>query len=439
MKIVTISRFTFSKLRYTSIRSNHTTTKKNVKILYKNDIVPKTTKKIFMPTLITKVNSETAEPPQKTKGKELRINEINMQMLSKNIYNQLFKNEDLEKPDYQIVESSRYELMKHGIKNAEIEYLDDINLKLPPLEGKNLIEHFKNIGEQQAKPYKELLNELLTELPKPPDKWSQKPGWTRYAPDSKPERVSHPLEDALVFDVEICLNAGKIPTMATAVSNKAWYGWVSKALIDEISKPINEHHFTSRDLIPLEKNFKNNYDTPEFKTPRIVAGHNVSFDRSKVKEQYYFEKSGTRFLDTMSLHICISGITSYQRAMLKSGSDTEDGEKWKNISSLNSLSEVHKLYCGSEISKTARNIFIEGSLSDIKNDFNNLMQYCANDVIATCNVLKVLYPMFLERFPHPVSFAGMIILYICQILGQNETQIFYINSSVAIGVYTIPH
>lgn len=412
MNIVFISRYKLTNLHLNKIRYSHTIPKKNIKIIYKNDFLPKSTKKQLIPIFSkTKPKLEVKEIP-KPKEIERRINEVNMQMLSRNIYHQLFKNDGLETPDYNKVENCLYELQKHGIRNEEIEYLDDINLKLPPLEGNNLIEHFKNIGEKQAKPYKDLLEELLIEIPKLPKKWSLKPGWTRYS--TKTERVSHPLEDAIVFDVETCKNAGNIPTMATAVSKNAWYGWVSKALIDEVSKPINEHHFTTKDLIPLEKSLKN-VSSRELLDPRVVVGHNVSFDRSKVKEQYFFEKTGTRFVDTMSLHVCISGITSFQRAMLKSGSESENDEKWKDISSLNNLSEVHKLYCGSEISKSARDIFMEGSLSDIKSDFNNLMDYCANDVLATYNILKVIFPMFLERFPHPVTFAGKYNIYLLKI------------------------
>lgn len=52
---------------------------------------------------------------------------------------------------------------------------------------------------------------------------------------------------------------------------------------------------------------------------------------------------GARFLDTMSLHVCVSGVTSYQRAILKSKNkeiDPED-ESWIQISSLNNLADVN--------------------------------------------------------------------------------------------------
>lgn len=147
------------------------------------------------------------------------------------------------------------------------------------------------------------------------------------------------------------------------------------------------------------------------KKPRLVIGHNVSFDRARIKEQYWIENTGTRFLDTMSMHVCVSGVTSYQRAMMKAKKELseEDQMTWGNLTSLNSLKEVHKLYCNKEeLDKEVRNVFLEGSLKDIRDDFQNLMTYCANDVIATNEVVKNLYPLFEQRFPHPATLAGML-------------------------------
>ena len=37
-----------------------------------------------------------------------------------------------------------------------------------------------------------------------------------------------------------------------------------------------------------------------------------------------------------------------------------------------------------------------------------LVTYCAKDTAATQEVFAALWPKFLDRFPHPVSFAGML-------------------------------
>ncbi len=71
--------------------------------------------------------------------------------------------------------------------------------------------------------------------------------------------------------------------MAVAASATAWYSWCSDIFFNENyngSKPLELN-----DLIPLES------ENPDIrkKQPRIVIGHNVGFDRSYIKEQYYLE------------------------------------------------------------------------------------------------------------------------------------------------------
>lgn len=203
--------------------------------------------------------------------------------------------------------------------------------------------------------------------------------------------------------MEICVKIGPAPVLACAVSDKYWYSWVSDALVSASCNESPSDGTSLNDYIPLEssKTVTNN--------PRVIIGHNVSFDRARVREQYLPRQSRLRFLDTMSLHVAVSGVTSYQRAMLKS-KKTQDVEDiiWKEQTSLNSLLEVYKLYCKKELSKEPRNIFMEGDYTDVLDNFQDLVQYCALDVLATREVLTELFPLFLERFPHPVTLAGML-------------------------------
>lgn len=234
-------------------------------------------------------------------------------------------------------------------------------------------------------------------------------GWTKYPTDGPPKQVSYPDEQALVFDVEVCVPFGKNPVLACAVGPNCWYSWVSYVLIDH--KDCNPQKLTLKEMIPLEST---NYEggsslSGKFKVPRIVVGHNVSYDRARIKEQYWLENTALRFLDTMTLHVCVSGVTSYQRAMLKSSKELQEEDLgWSSQSSLNSLAEVYRLYCNGELAKDRRNTFMEGNLEIIRDDFQNLMNYCASDVLATNKVLKVLYPLFQERFSHPATLAGML-------------------------------
>lgn len=234
-------------------------------------------------------------------------------------------------------------------------------------------------------------------------------GWTKYCTDTgEAQKVYFPEENVLIFDVETCVNHGHNPIIATALGKSSWYSWVSKDLHDF---PESTKNYSISQLIPLES-----YESDcgynlgsHLKIPKLVVGHNVSFDRARIKEQYWMESTGARFLDTMSLHVCVSGVTSYQRAMLKSHKEmNEDDVGWSELTSLNNLADIYKLYCNGNLEKEARNIFVTGNLQDVCDNFQDLVNYCSNDVEATFNVLKKLYPLFKERFEHPVTLAGML-------------------------------
>ncbi|XP_076376318.1 DNA polymerase gamma, catalytic subunit tam [Megalopta genalis] len=339
----------------------------------------------------------------------IRINAINMQMLSKPLHEQIFKNFSTQEISTDEKNSIKNDLNSYGIKTEDATRYPNVNLKLPPLEGNDIEQHFYNIGEAQVKPYLTIIKDIMKDIPKMPDRWILKEGWVRYTVNGA-ESVDYPLEDGMIFDTEVCMKEGPLPIIATAVTNKAWYGWVSKSLMDGVSTQFKGQQFTMDQLIPIESKSTelgerlNSYH----KKPKILVGHNVSFDRSKIKEQFWLNSTGLRFVDTMSLHISVGGVSSYQRGILNGTRNTSEKLNLQMQTCLNSLAEVHKFYCGYEIDKEIRKVFMEGTLRDVKTDFNSLMTYCANDVLATYNVLRILFPIFQERFPHPVTLAGML-------------------------------
>ncbi|XP_017304856.1 DNA polymerase subunit gamma-1-like, partial [Diaphorina citri] len=140
--------------------------------------------------------------------------------------------------------------------------------------------HFQEIGEQQAKPYRDLTLHLLNKgVPAIPTVWEKRAGWTRYAAGKLPEQVEYPQEDAYVFDVEVCVQEGNMPTMATAVSTEAWYSWISPDLIEKKTR-VGTKKYTTDKLIPFESNSKTSgsRSRPEFSKEKVVIGHNVSYD-----------------------------------------------------------------------------------------------------------------------------------------------------------------
>ncbi|KFP66315.1 DNA polymerase subunit gamma-1, partial [Cariama cristata] len=218
--------------------------------------------------------------------------------------------------------------------------------------------------------------------------------------------------------------------LAVAVSPHAWYSWCSNRLLEQRYSWAS--HLTLADLIPLESpagaGCAGKQDWPE----RVVVGHNVAFDRAFIKEQYLIQGSRVRFLDTMSMHMAISGLTGFQRSlwmaakhgkrkglqqvkqhMKKTQSKTEGPAvtswDWVHVSSINNLADVHALYVGGEpLEKEARELFVKGTMADIRSNFQDLMSYCAHDVQATHEVFQEQLPLFMERCPHPVTFAGML-------------------------------
>lgn len=216
---------------------------------------------------------------------------------------------------------------------------------------------------------------------------------------------------------------GNYPTLAVALSPTHWYSWCSERLIKE--NPLNdlltecESKITDVDrLIPIGEDFEN---------ARLIIGHNVGFDRSFIREQYNIRNDKLKFLDTLSMHVSLSGLTGYQRALFfsyksalrnnESNSSivnrfTSDGHPdpslWTNSGSLNSLKDVYKFHCGKELRKEARDIFVKGNLNDVRTNFQELVQYCALDTFATYEVFKAIWKRYNEKFPHPISLAGTL-------------------------------
>ncbi|OWB54568.1 hypothetical protein B5S28_g418 [[Candida] boidinii] len=408
-----------------------------------------------------------------------RINPVGIQHLSNGLQNQLFPNSDdtetnskINASKIQLVKLAHEYLKNNDLLGKKCSINDPINFKLPTLQGENLSEHFYRLGLNDSKNYLNLINNLLNlesnkilinkkqivkpkksatqiekeknkinfeKFPTLPKNWLFKSGWTRYEEGKKPESVPYPLEDELVFDVETMYKISKFPTLATALTSKAWYCWVSPFLTKESNTP--EYH-----LIPL--------NTQE--REKIIVGHNVSYDRARIKEEYNINMSKAFFMDTMSLHIAVNGMCSRQRSTwikynknvnsldssamenlkniekfkenledseLKNlinndiliedqlnDNDTESSLKddpWLKTSSLNSLAHVANLHCGIKLEKSIRDDFATLDPNTVRKDFQKLTNYCANDVIATFEIFKKIYPDFKEIIPHPINFSAL--------------------------------
>ncbi|TGZ69903.1 hypothetical protein CRM22_003474 [Opisthorchis felineus] len=358
-----------------------------------------------------------AEPPT--------YNEVRIQMLSRHLQACLF---GCEITRYDLApQSVLNELEKHGIDvtRSQPERLP-VSFSPPDLIGGDIEQHMQNISAQLVTPYLKLLDSFSGTIPPMPESWSTQSGWTRYSGD-RIEGVRAPVDDIMVLDIEVLMEEGDLPTMAVVLTPNGWYSWVSPHLYSE-KLSTNE---TLDSLIPM-------YDGEDTSRPKCVIGHFVSFDRARLLEEYYLQGTGTRFLDTLSFHVAVSGLTSTQRHLKTTASkhlfnnklwqkymsthgetsnlnNVEEranvmGLQWISETSLNNLTDVYRLYCAKEPpqDKTARSVFESGTRQEVQTRFQELMRYCATDVSMTYEVFQKLLPLFKERFPHPATLYGML-------------------------------
>ena len=87
-----------------------------------------------------------------------------------------------------------------------------------------------------------------------------------------------------------------------------------------------------------------------------------------------------------------------------------DYKRWEDMGSTNSLDNVAELHLGIKMDKTARKEFDATDISPLSSPalFQEIMNYCAKDVQVTFNLFQSVYPKFIKKCPHPVSFAGMM-------------------------------
>jgi DNA polymerase gamma 1 len=396
---------------------------------------------------------------------KVKRNELGVQLLSRKLHSQIFKNVSFPSPPSSYVQISREHLRMHGLDPTQGSVLPDIAFQLPPLQGSNISEHFHRIGAHASQPWLTISKDFASlQLPPKPDNWRIQSGWTKYYHVSNglsyTEHVDAPThngksENMLVFDVETMPKYHPYAVMACAVSGNAWYAWISPWLLGESQDP--------QQLISLG----------DPATPRVVVGHNVSYDRGRVLEEYSLDPSANRFIDTMALHVAVSGISSPQRPawtkyqklketenekreeaveavknllstvdkrrsegvdavkqeelrrlrqdmedslLLLQAIETDGGvseadissKRWEDLTSANSLVDVAKLHCGIEMDKKARTDFMTSEPQHIRDNLTDYLNYCANDVCVTHSVYTVTLPAFLTSCPHPISFAGIL-------------------------------
>ncbi|CED83342.1 Mitochondrial DNA polymerase gamma, catalytic subunit [Phaffia rhodozyma] len=231
-----------------------------------------------------------------------RKNPVGIQLLSAYTRRQVCPNPSLPDVNPENINIARGNLTKKGLLSKLPEPQEPINIDLPKLQGQNIAEHFHNLGVEQSEPFLSLAETLSqSTVLAVPSHFPVVSGWSKYDAEKNTwSQVSYPEgEHMLVFDVEVLYKIHPYPVLATAVSPTAWYSWISPWLLQESEK--KEH------LISLGPHT----------TPRVIVGHNISYDRARILEEYQLRGSQNRFLDTMSLHCASQGVSAPQRGLWK--------------------------------------------------------------------------------------------------------------------------
>ncbi|KAK6351145.1 DNA-directed DNA polymerase gamma mip1 [Orbilia javanica] len=355
--------------------------------------------------------------PANLEGPQARFNEIQVQHISDQLHKQIFGAHTPKPVDERLVDLAKQHLDIHDLLGKQSEPTKPIGFDMPKLVGESLDEHFYKLGSYTADPWLGYAKKFARgSIPPPPSRWHVKTsGWTKYNPDGTFMSCEPPQDDMLVFDVEVLYKISPYAVLACAASQTAWYSWISPRALGESAD--------DKQLIPLGDPSKN----------RIVVGHNISYDRARIAEEYNLKQTGTFFLDTMSLHAAVNGMCSRQRPTwmkhrknkelrekLSEGPDPElaqmieqaaqelEPEIWVDHSSVNSLKDVAMFHCNISVSKETRDMMGEmKSVEELAPKLQDCLTYCAFDVKVTHDVYKKVLPRFLETCPHPVSFSAL--------------------------------
>ena len=323
-------------------------------------------------------------------------------MLSPHLHNQLFpKTRSFAKPKY-LTDLSSEHLKRQNISPSAptnpLKEFSNESIQIPPLIGSSIREHFANIASHYCDKYKLKIEQFINKnvsFDFPSDELPVKSGWTKCF-NGQFTQVPYPEEELVVLDVEIVPKESQFPILATAVTKNAWYYWISEEFLS--GNPLTK-------LIPIGKG-------------KLIIGHNVSFDRAKLLEEYSIENEAeNRFLCTMALHSAVAGLSSHQRneygRQMKLHEaefecDRTEPDKWVFASSYNSLKDCLKFHLKKDLDKEVVKLLVDGSLESVRGQLQQILQYCFNDSRATAELFAVLWPKFQAKCPHPVTFAGLL-------------------------------
>jgi DNA polymerase gamma 1 len=150
-------------------------------------------------------------------------------------------------------------------------------------------------------------------------------------------------------------------------------------------------------------------------TVKKISCHNLAADRPKILESHFIADD-IEWTCTMSTHLVVAGVGSQQSW----GFSMEEGAEpyYTEFSSTNGLIAVHNFWVpGSKDpdsgvtaeSKKTRNIFVEGSMEDVRENFSEIMAYALRDSVLVNEIMRYLIPAFYKSLPSDIRQEAALI------------------------------
>ncbi|QRW18834.1 DNA polymerase gamma 1 [Rhizoctonia solani] len=273
----------------------------------------------------------------------------------------------------------------------------ETSFDLPPLRGNSIDEHFYNIGAHMAMPWLEIAMNFTESkekgLPPRPEKFNITLGGLDTTPMYSP-----------------------FPVMACAISETARYVWISPWLLGLDSSP--EH------LIPI-----GDPSLPRVILARVLLPGNALLGYCIGSKNETYERQLKEIEEIRALLADIESQPELDRErhdnLLAVKADLEgslptlvhtpdeitgddsDAKRWEEVTSVNSLADLARLYCGIDLDKSTRDDFMTSTREGIAANIDKYLQYCCSDVETTLSIYQIVLPAFLRSCPNPVSAAGI--------------------------------
>lgn len=302
------------------------------------------------------------------------------------------------------------------------------------LEGKTFYQHFEDMASDLFQPELDLVDQLykrlegigLSDIPQL-YQIQLVSGWTAYPLDNPSGHfpVEAPDDRILILDTETFVKGGNYPIIATAIGLLNSYVWIAPEFITHLP----EDQWEQKKLVPL-------FSDKE-KGKKVIIGHNIGFDLQRVRESFSLSKEREVLaLDTLSMHVCVAGLSSGQRwlhVLNEKNPDhltDEDKEKlkfrppWLHEGAMNSLVAAYNLHTKHSLddvpeleiqAKEIRNVFVDTeTMSDfiLSGDFRyQLLDYAMKDTLYTAILFCKLLPKFYSHNPSKVARVKQFLLF----------------------------